>query len=180
MTWQEWCVGKNIVAEGCKQGQGAGTGSKCLGSSGRDSWRLPFSHSLTYSFIHSIFLCTYSMPDTVLNAGKTARIKLSPCPRGVYILMSQLLALVTGVSPPCPHPGPLHCQPGRQMLGLLHLPTSQGHPDLCIFPAPRKYRLPSLPLYLERAPGAACSYTQTERRLGPAPEKADENSRDTG
>lgn len=51
----------------------------------------------------------------------------------------------------------------------MHLP--QHHENI---------KLPSLSRYLERAPDAACSYTQTERRLGPAPGKADENSRDPG
>lgn len=100
-----------------------------------------FTHSFTPSFIHSFHILVYLLYARHWSeCWEKSKNKIKSLPLRVYVLMSQLLALVTGVSPSCPCPGPLHGQPGRQMLDLVHLRTFPGHQVLCVFPAPRKYK----------------------------------------
>ena len=178
MTWPEWCVGKNPVAVGCYRGH-RGWGWK------RTPWpkcnreREGAIHSLIHSFDilgHLLYARLYSecwensenkiksllLPWSVHSNASVTGIShwrfssLSPS------WPSALPAWKTNARPSAPPYLPGATFP-------MHLP--QHHENI---------RLPSLSLYLERAPDTACSYTQTERRLGPAAEKADENSRDPG
>lgn len=88
-----------------------------------------------HSLIHSMSVCIYSPSGAALNTGKMAESKIKPLsPWSVHSNAS-----VISVSPPCPRPGPLHCQPGRQ--------TSPHPPGATVSyassPAPRKYKASS-------------------------------------
>lgn len=115
--------------------------------------------SFTHLLIHSFHTLMYLLSARHCSeCWENSKNKIKSLPPGSVHSNVSIAGIVTGVSPSCPRPGPLHCQPGRQMLDLLHLPTSRGHHDLCIFPAPRKYK--ALPLYLERSRQPAAALRQ--------------------
>lgn len=114
MTWQEWCVGKNTIAAG--RGGGRGRAELEADAVAQVGDEVEGCHSVIHSLsvlVHLLY--ARHCPEHQEN---------SPCPHGVSILMLQSLAFVIAISPPCPCPGPLHCQPGRQMLDLPHLPPA--------------------------------------------------------